>query len=82
MTFTIRFKHDSDKVFLAHSFPYTYSNLCEYLNGIMQDNERNKAIARKKLTKTISGNWCEYLTITSNNMKKRNVRRGIVIFAR
>jgi hypothetical protein len=39
LTFSYTFKYDDDTVYFAHSFPYTYTNLMEYLNKTMLDKE-------------------------------------------
>jgi hypothetical protein len=31
LTFNIEFPHDDDQVFLAHCYPYTYTDLQDYL---------------------------------------------------
>jgi len=31
-----------DKVYFAHSYPYTFTDLNEYINKIMLDTEKNK----------------------------------------
>ena len=37
LTFTYTFKHDNDCVYFAHSYPYNYSDLMNYLNKILTD---------------------------------------------
>ncbi len=34
LTFSYQFKYDEDVVYFAHSFPYTYSTLVEYMNQV------------------------------------------------
>ncbi|CAD8117283.1 unnamed protein product [Paramecium sonneborni] len=82
LRFHYTFKHDGDKVYFAHSYPYTYTNLLEFLNSQLEDQERNQYLSRKVLCTTLGGNTCEVLTITSNSLQKRAFRKGVVFLAR
>lgn len=33
LSFEIKFPYDNDTVFLAHCYPYTYTDLCEYVKS-------------------------------------------------
>ena len=65
MTFTYDFKIDNDVVYFAYSYPYTYSDLTEELRKIEKDTVKSNYMTRNILCRTIAGNKCEYLTITS-----------------
>ncbi|CAK83850.1 unnamed protein product (macronuclear) [Paramecium tetraurelia] len=82
LRFHYTFKHEGDKVYFAHSYPYTYTNLLEFLNTQLEDQERNQYLSRKVLCTTLGGNTCEVLTITSNSLQKRAFRKGVVFLAR
>ncbi|KAL4483318.1 hypothetical protein ABPG72_007960 [Tetrahymena utriculariae] len=82
LTFSYTFQYNQDTVYFAHSYPYTYSDLQDDLNKIMNDKEKNQHISKKNMCLTLSGNVCDLLTITSTSAKKRGCRKGIVIFAR
>ncbi|EAS05471.2 zinc carboxypeptidase family protein (macronuclear) [Tetrahymena thermophila SB210] len=82
LTFSYYIHHSQDTIYFAHSFPYTFTDLKEYINDFMKDETKNKKVSVKKLCKTLAGNNCEMLTITSSSMVKRFQRKGIVIFAR
>ncbi|CAD8120249.1 unnamed protein product [Paramecium sonneborni] len=82
LRFSYTFKHNNDKVYFAHSYPYTYTNLLEFLNSILINSEKNQYITRKSLCTTLGGNTCEVLTITSNSMQRRAYRKGVVFMAR
>ena len=63
LTFSYTFDHVSDKVFFAYAQPYTYTQLTKYLESIK---ERHKKVLRvNEFCKTLSGNPCFLLTITS-----------------
>ncbi|CAD8207132.1 unnamed protein product [Paramecium octaurelia] len=82
LRFSYTFKHDNDKVYFAHSYPYTYTNLLEFLNSILENPEKNQYMSRKSLCTTLGGNTCEVLTITSNSIQRRAYRKGVVFLAR
>ncbi|CAD8111912.1 unnamed protein product [Paramecium primaurelia] len=82
LQFSYTFKHNNDKVYFAHSYPYTYTNLLEFLNSILDNPEKNQYMSRKSLCTTLGGNTCEVLTITSNSMQRRAYRKGVVFMAR
>lgn len=65
MSFTYKFQHDFDTVLFAYSQPYTYSDL----NQDLLDIEKLKLdyVSRNTMCRTLAGNKCEYLTITSRN---------------
>lgn len=37
LSFTINFRNDHDRVWIAHSFPYTFTQLGLYLNNIFSN---------------------------------------------
>lgn len=66
LTFSYTFAHNSDTVYFAHCFPYSFTNLCEYLDTLTK-NPSNKTILRvDPLCKTLAGNICPVLTITNS----------------
>ena len=52
------------------------------MNQLCIDDKINKIISRKVLCKTLVGNNCELLTITSSSTKNINNRKGIFIMTR
>ena len=40
LTFSAQFKHDNDTVYFAHCYPYTYTDLCRYLDTLEADPKR------------------------------------------
>lgn len=85
-TFTCTFEFDDDQVFFSHCYPYTYSDLQEDLSRIEKDPACQNFFYRGTLTRTLAGNRCEYLSITSKdkdpNSQKAMSKKGIFLSAR
>jgi murein tripeptide amidase MpaA len=63
--------------------PYTYSDLRNDLYEIESNEARGVNVSRKVLCKTLAGEDCEVLTITSrDNIEETNRRQGVVLTAR
>ena len=83
LTFTYTFAYDQDNVYFAYSVPYTYSDLRNDLQEIESNEARRINLSRKVLCKTLAGEDCEILTITSrDNNETLMSRKGVVITAR
>ena len=86
LTMTLRFEHDHDTVHLAHCYPYTYSDLQRYLHALEMDPARGQHMRRRALCKTLAGNNCDLLTITSfaadQNARSVRARKAVVLSAR
>ncbi|XP_035741416.1 cytosolic carboxypeptidase 2-like [Vespa mandarinia] len=84
LTFNISFPHDHDTVYLAHCYPYTYTDLQEYLTKIVSDPIKTRFTKLRLLCRTLAGNGVYYLTITAPHTYDEDVRkkRGVVITAR
>ncbi|XP_044737315.1 cytosolic carboxypeptidase Nna1-like isoform X4 [Chrysoperla carnea] len=92
LTFTLEFPHDKDEVYIASCYPYTYSELQDYLFRISTHPIKSKYSSLRLLCRTLAGNNVYYLTITSpspqpnnNNKDKTNSppkKRAIVLSAR
>lgn len=63
--------------------PYSYSDLRNDLQEIEQDELRGSVVQRKTLCKTLNGEACEVLTISSRDkLENYNQRKGVVLTAR
>lgn len=63
--------------------PYTYSDLRADIGMIEADEARGASMSRKTLCKTLAGEDCEILTITSrDNLEDFGKRKGVVITGR
>jgi hypothetical protein len=85
-SFTHTFELADDKQFFAHCFPYTYSDLQEDLTRIEKEPSSANFFHRGALTRTLAGNRCEYLSITSKDKDPKSAKalskKGIFISAR
>jgi hypothetical protein len=83
LTFTMEFKNDMDDIFLAHCYPYTYSDLCRFINASCTVAEKDR-VRKTTLCKTIAGNDCEMLIITNFYSDPEDIalRKAIVISCR
>ena len=82
-SFQTTFRHDSDSVYFAHCFPYTYSDCVEYMEKICTVENKDR-IRKTSLCKTLAGNDCDMVIITNFSSKPEDiaVRRSIVLSAR
>ena len=73
-------------MYFAHCFPYTYTDLCDDLSRIERDRFSQNFVNRSTLCRTLAGNRCEYITITSKerdpNSEKSKAKKGVFISAR
>ncbi|CAB1120211.1 unnamed protein product [Ectocarpus sp. CCAP 1310/34] len=82
LTFTVQTSFDQDTLYLAHCFPYRYSDLQQYLSKIQASPlGACSAIRRRRLCETLAGNECDLLTISTPGGDHAN-KKGIVISAR
>lgn len=65
LTFTLEFPHDKDIVYLAHSYPYTYSDLQDYLTALTGHPVKSTFTSLRLLCRSLAGNNIYYVTITS-----------------
>lgn len=65
LTFSLQFDHDNDVVYFAHSYPYTYTDLCRYLSKLETDPQTRNRVKRKMLCQSNAGNPIDILTITN-----------------
>lgn len=67
LTFNIRFPYKNDIVYFAYSYPYTYSDLRNYLLKISKHPYKSKYATTRVLCQTLAGNDLYYVTITSDS---------------
>jgi len=85
LRFSYTFEYNQDNVYFAYNYPYTYSQLTEYLDKLELDTRLSDYVSRRTLCRTLLGNRCEYLTITSASEKSeltKNTKKGVCITAR
>jgi len=83
LSFEVQFKHDDDEVYIAHCYPYTYSDCCELLARLCTNETKDK-IRKTILTKTLAGNDCEMVIITNflSRPEEIAVRRAVILTSR
>uniref|UniRef100_A0A8C6FP59 AGBL carboxypeptidase 3 n=2 Tax=Moschus moschiferus TaxID=68415 RepID=A0A8C6FP59_MOSMO len=83
LTWTFQFPHSKDTCYFAHCYPYTYTNLQEYLSGINNDPVRSKFCKIRVLCHTIARNMVYILTIATplKNSESRK-RKAVILTAR
>uniref|UniRef100_A0A8C8SW90 Peptidase M14 domain-containing protein n=1 Tax=Pelusios castaneus TaxID=367368 RepID=A0A8C8SW90_9SAUR len=80
LTWTFQFPHDRDTCYFAHCYPYTYSNLQDYLAAISRDPVRSKICKIRILCHSLARNIVYVLTITSpSESGKEGKRKAAVI---
>lgn len=85
-SFTHEFTHTNDSVYFAHCFPYTYSDLVDDLSRIEKESLTQNFFYRNMLCRSLAGNKCEYITITSKDKDPKSEnsmqKKGVFISAR
>jgi murein tripeptide amidase MpaA len=83
LQFEVQFKHDDDEVYIAHCYPYTYTDCCNLLERLCTSQNKDK-IRKTVLTKTIAGNNCEMVIITNFNSRPELIalRRAVILTSR
>jgi murein tripeptide amidase MpaA len=84
LTWQCSFVYDKDTVYLAHSYPYTFTDLQRYLNVVEADPKLKNRVRRRTLCQTIAGNNCDMLVITTFQSDHEAIknRKGICISSR
>ena len=80
LRFSYTFEFDSDVVYFAYNYPYTYSRAVDLMDKLEMDTLVRAYTSRRTLCHTVSGNRCDYLTITST--KSDVEKKGICLTAR
>ncbi|XP_075790448.1 cytosolic carboxypeptidase 3 isoform X2 [Pelodiscus sinensis] len=84
LTWTFQFPYDQDTCYFAHCYPYTYSNLQEYLAAISRDPVRSKFCKIRILCHSLARNIVYVLTITSPSESGKETKRkaAVILTAR
>ncbi|CAF1121372.1 unnamed protein product [Adineta steineri] len=91
LTWTCKFPNNNDTYYFAHCYPYTYSDLQDYLNEIQTDRFKNEYCKQKVLCRTLAGNFIYMLTITNPtppqainicSPSEHQGKKGVVVTAR
>ncbi|XP_026491782.2 cytosolic carboxypeptidase 2 [Vanessa tameamea] len=84
LTFNLEFPHTDDAVYIAHCYPYTYSDLQEYLSRLQAHPVKSTYSKLRLLCRTLAGNNVYYLTITAPNLNEMEPKKkkAVIITAR
>ncbi|XP_068795329.1 cytosolic carboxypeptidase 3 isoform X3 [Struthio camelus] len=79
LTWTFQFPHNRDTCYFAHCYPYTYSNLQEYLVAISKDPVKSKFCKIHILCHSLARNIVYVLTITNPQEGGKDTKKKAVI---
>lgn len=60
----MEFPYENDTCYLAHCYPYTYTDLKSDLDTLMADSYRSHYVKKEVMCETKAGNSCYLLTVT------------------
>ncbi|XP_078398375.1 cytosolic carboxypeptidase 2-like [Cetorhinus maximus] len=83
LEFQIEFSNKDDTYYLAHCYPYRYTDLKAHLDEIINDSKHLAHFKKEVLCETRAGNSCYLLTITDYTGKEDSkTKLGVVLTAR
>ncbi|CAB3993240.1 cytosolic carboxypeptidase 2-like, partial [Paramuricea clavata] len=84
LSWTVVFPRARDRCYFAHCYPYTYTDLQEYLSKLSKDPSRAQYCKQRTLTRTLAGNFVYLMTITSPSKcpLEAKRKRAVVLTAR
>lgn len=80
LTFKLTTLFEKDKLYIAHSYPYSFEKLNKYLNDRVIKNK--EIVTRVVVGKTLSKRNIDGLMICQALNKKRDNRKAIIVMAR
>ncbi|KAL3887872.1 hypothetical protein ACJMK2_000261, partial [Sinanodonta woodiana] len=80
----MEFPNENDTYYLAHCYPYTFTDLKDDLENLLNDKQRQQFITREVLCETRAGNSCFLVTVTNFDQPKeiQSEKKAVVITAR
>ena len=83
MSFEIKFDYDNDKVYIAQNYPYTYSDLQEYIDSIVCEENTDKVMSCV-LCRSNAGNAIYEVDISNFNSSEEEMdaKRAIILVGR
>ncbi|KAJ3200124.1 Cytosolic carboxypeptidase 2 [Dinochytrium kinnereticum] len=84
LTFTLTPPHPNDTLYLAHCYPYTYTDLQRDLHDLKSDPERSHLLRHTVIGRGVIGNHVDMISITNpaTSPEELGRRRGVVVSAR
>ncbi|XP_060592107.1 uncharacterized protein LOC132746852 isoform X3 [Ruditapes philippinarum] len=80
----MEFPNENDTYYLAHCYPYTFTDLKDDLEFLLNDSERQKYIQREVLCETRAGNSCFLVTVTNfdQSQETQDEKKAVIVTAR
>ncbi|XP_026818246.1 cytosolic carboxypeptidase Nna1-like isoform X3 [Rhopalosiphum maidis] len=78
-SFLLEFPHDMDTVYLAYNYPYTYTNLQDYLIKLKDDPVKAVFTKLRVLCRTLAGNNVHYLTVTEPCQEEDPKQKKVIV---
>lgn len=84
MYFVQEFAYSDDLCYISHCYPYPYSQLCQWLLKMEQDDKKWCNVTKQVMCKSLAGNDVFLLTITESNASEEELqqRKGVILTAR
>ncbi|XP_060684991.1 cytosolic carboxypeptidase 3-like [Hemiscyllium ocellatum] len=84
LTWTFEFPHYGDTCYFAHCYPYTYSDLQEYVTHVVNDPAKSKFCKVRVLCRSLAGNMVYVLTVTnpSESSEAALEKKAVILTAR
>ncbi|XP_062848518.1 cytosolic carboxypeptidase 2 isoform X2 [Trichomycterus rosablanca] len=83
LTWTLQFPYDNDTCYFAHCYPYTYSDLQDYLRVVVSNPVTALYCKVRVLCRSLAGNSVYVLTITApGSWQEQRNKRAVVVTAR
>lgn len=81
MTFNLTMRFDNDEIYLAHCYPYTYSDLKTFINKKWNARDR---VRKTSMCKTLAGNDVDMIIITNFTSEDQEIseRPAVILSAR
>uniref|UniRef100_A0A2S2QHW1 Cytosolic carboxypeptidase NnaD n=1 Tax=Sipha flava TaxID=143950 RepID=A0A2S2QHW1_9HEMI len=79
LSFLLEFPHDMDTVYLAYNYPYTYTNLQDYLIKLKDDPVKAVFTKLRVLCRTLAGNNVHYLTVTEPCQEEDPKQKKVIV---
>ena len=80
LSFALSTKFQKDKLYIAHSYPYTFSKLNEFLANTLTNNK--DLVTKVEIGKTVGKKSIPALIICYPITKRKDTRKAIIVMAR
>ena len=83
LTFEVQFPYENDTVFIAHCYPYTYSDLLKYTENVVTEDNYDR-IRKTTLCQSNAGNDIDILIVTNFESQSMEIaqRKAVILTAR